>query len=124
MNKLTIGIIAAAILASGCTMRVADMTIGSTKNYNINSTKFVKGKRVTGEDKYPVILFPLGIPNVKTAMDNAIEQDGCAVALSDVVVSQLNHSFLFGSVGYRIEGDLVLDTAQPGCERASSVPRT
>lgn len=123
MQKSIIAITLAVVFASGCTMRVADMTIGSTKNYNINSTKFVKGKRVTGEDTYPVIIFPVGIPNVKAAMDNAIEQDKCAVALSDVVVSQLNHSFLFGSVGYRIEGDLVLDTAQPGCEQPAAIPR-
>lgn len=43
----------------------ADMTVGSTKNYNINGAKFVKGQRVKGEDTYPVILFPTGIPNVK-----------------------------------------------------------
>lgn len=115
MKKAALVVILGAIVASGCTVRVADMTVGSTKNYNINAAKFVKGKRVTGEDTYPVILFPLGIPNVKTAMDNAIEQDKCAVGLSDVVVSQLNHSFLVGKIGYRIEGDLIIDASQPGC---------
>lgn len=115
MNKAKLAMILGAIVMSGCTVRVADMTVGSTKNYNINAAKFVKGKRVTGEDTYPVILFPLGIPNVKTAMDNAIEQDKCAVGLSDVVVSQLNHSFLVGKIGYRIEGDLIIDATQPGC---------
>ncbi len=117
MNKTALAVIMGAVVASGCTVRVADMTVGSTKNYNINSAKFVKGKRVTGEDTYPVILFPLGIPNVKTAMDNAIEQDKCAVGLTDVVVSQLNHSFLVGTIGYRIEGDLIIDATQPGCDR-------
>lgn len=115
MKKAALALILGAVVVSGCTVRVADMTVGSTKNYNINAAKFVKGKRVTGEDTYPVILFPLGIPDVKTAMDNAIEQDKCAVALSDIVVSQLNHSFLVGSIGYRIEGNLVIDTTQPGC---------
>lgn len=115
MKNLALVTLAAAVMATGCTVRVADMTIGSTKNYNINSAEFVKGKRVIGEDTYPVILFPLGIPNVKSAMDDALEQDKCAVALTDLVVSQLNHSFLIGSIGYRIEGDLVLDTSQPGC---------
>lgn len=115
MKKAALALILGAVVVSGCTVRVADMTVGSTKNYNINAAKFVKGKRVTGEDTYPVILFPLGIPDVKTAMDNAIEQDKCAVALSDIVVSQLNDSFLVGSIGYRIEGNLVIDTTQPGC---------
>ena len=44
-------------------MRVADLTVGSTKNYDINSGPFIKGSRVTGEDLAPVILIPLGIPN-------------------------------------------------------------
>lgn len=81
--------------------------------------KFYKGKRVTAEDSYPVIIFPLGIPNVKTAADRAIEKDRCAVGLSDVVVTQLNHSFLFGKIGLRVEGNLVIDRSLPGCENAS-----
>ncbi|HHP5358594.1 hypothetical protein [Aeromonas rivipollensis] len=117
MKKLVaVSILSIAVL-SGCTVRVADMTVGSTKNYNINSAKFVKGKRVTGEDTYPVVLFPLGIPNVKTAMDRAIEQDKCAVGLTDVVVTQLNHSFLVGSIGFRVEGDQIIDTTLQGCEK-------
>jgi len=116
MKKAAIAMLLGAVVASGCTVRVADMTVASTKNYNINSSKFLKGKRVTGEDTYPVILFPTGIPNIKTAMDNAIQQDSCAVGLSDVVMSQLNHSFLVGKIGYRVEGDLIIDTSRQGCE--------
>ncbi|MDI3357001.1 hypothetical protein MO767_22000 [Pseudomonas sp. UYIF39] len=116
MKKALFVALVATILTTGCTIRVADMTVASTKNYNINSSKFVKGARVTGEDSYPVILFPTGIPNIKTAMDNAIQQDKCAVGLSDVVMSQLNHAFLVGSIGYRVEGDLIIDTTRAGCE--------
>ena len=115
MNKLALTLILGSLMVSGCTVRVADMTVGSTKKYNINSTEFIKGSRVTGEDTYPVILFPLGIPNMKTAIDKAIEKDGCAVGLSDLVISQLNHSFLIGSIGYRAEGNLIIDRGLPGC---------
>lgn len=119
MKKAAIAIILGAVIASGCTIRVADMTVGSTKNYNINSSKFIKGPRVTGEDRHPVIIFPIGIPNMKTAMDNAIEQDKCAVGLSDVVITSLHHSFLFGVIAARVEGNLIIDASQPGCaERA------
>ncbi|MDM5069776.1 hypothetical protein ACK345_01460 [Aeromonas rivipollensis] len=117
MKKLVAVSILSIAALSGCTVRVADMTVGSTKNYNINGAKFVKGKRVTGEDSYPVVLFPLGIPNVKTAMDRAIEQDKCTVGLTDVVVTQLNHAFLFGSIGLRVEGDQIIDTTLQGCEK-------
>jgi hypothetical protein len=118
MKKLML-IAAGVILLSGCTVRVADLTVASSKNYNLNSTKFVKGKRVTAEDSYPVILFPTGIPNVKTAIDRAIEQDRCAVGLTDMVVSQLNHAFIFGKIGVRVEGNLLLDRSVAGCENAS-----
>ncbi|WP_259678784.1 hypothetical protein, partial [Klebsiella pneumoniae] len=87
--KKVIALALGALLLSGCTVRVADLTVASTKNYNLNGGKFYKGKRVTAEDSYPVIIFPLGIPNVKTAADRAIEKDRCAVGLSDVVVTQL-----------------------------------
>ena len=117
MKKTILVAVLSSLVLSACTIRVADMTVGSTKNYNINSAKFVKGKRVTGEDTYPVILFPLGIPNVKTAMDRAIETDKCAVGLTDVVVTQLNHSFIFGSFGFRVQGDQIIDTTMPGCDR-------
>ncbi|WP_286776488.1 MULTISPECIES: hypothetical protein [Pseudomonas] len=117
MKKAVLAVIAAAAIVSGCTVRVADMTVASTKNYNLNSSKFVKGARVIGEDNYPVIIFPTGIPNMKTAMDHAIQKDECAVGLTDVVMSQLNHSFLFGMIGFRVEGDLIIDTSRPGCER-------
>ena len=43
MKKAVIAVLAATAVISGCTVRVADMTVASTKNYNINSSKFVKG---------------------------------------------------------------------------------
>ena len=115
MKKIFLAVVIGAEALSGCSIRVADMTVASTKNYNINAGKFTKGARVIGEDNYPVIIFPIGIPNMKTAMDNAIQKDRCAVGLSDVVMSQLNHSFLFGKIGYRVEGDLIIDNSLPGC---------
>jgi len=73
MKKLLVSVLAMSTIAfTGCSVRMADMTVASTKNYNLNSNQFVKGERVKGEDKVPVILFPLGIPNFKTAVDRAI----------------------------------------------------
>ncbi|SWL02301.1 Uncharacterised protein [Klebsiella pneumoniae] len=56
--KKVIALALGALLLSGCTVRVADLTVASTKNYNLNGGKFYKGKRVTAEDSYPVIIFP------------------------------------------------------------------
>lgn len=114
MKKMIAIMVCAAFLA-GCTARVGDLTAVSTKTYNLNGGKLYKGKRVTSEDTYPVVLFPIGIPSVKTAIDHAIEQDKCAVALSDVVVTQLNHAFIFGKIGVRVEGNLIMDPTKSGC---------
>lgn len=117
MKKIAAVVIGALVL-SGCAQRVADLTVASTKNYNLNGDKFVKGARVKGEDSKPVILFPMGIPNVKEAADLAIEQNKCAVALADVVITQYNYSFLVGKMGVIVEGDLILDQTLPGCASA------
>lgn len=118
MKKLLVSVLAMSTIAfTGCSVRMADMTVASTKNYNLNSNQFVKGERVKGEDKVTVILFPLGIPNFKTAVDRAIEKDRCAVALSDVVITQLNQAFIIGQIGYRVEGTQVIDRSQPECAK-------
>jgi len=115
------GIITAAIVSAliltGCSQRIADLTVASTKNFNLNSGQLVKGKRVTGVDTKAVILFPLGVPSVKEAADNAIEQDTCAVGLSDVAVDSEFFAFLVGYMKYKVEGDLILDKSRPGCSR-------
>lgn len=117
--KKALAVVVGVIMLAGCSSRVADLTVASTKNYNLNSNNFIKGARVTAEDAAPVVLFPLGIPNVKTAIDRAIEKNRCSVALSDVVVTQFNHSFLIGKFGFIVEGTEIIDRAQPGCENAS-----
>lgn len=118
MKKLLVLALTASTLTfTGCAIRMADMTIASTKNYNLNSNQFVKGQRVIGEDKVPVVLLPLGIPNFKTAIDKAIEKNRCAVALSDVVITQLNQAFIFGQIGYRVEGTQIIDHSQPECNK-------
>ncbi len=63
--KKVIALALGALLLSGCTVRVADLTVASTKNYNLNGGKFYKGKRVTAEDSYPVIIFLLASRTLK-----------------------------------------------------------
>ncbi len=118
MKNVTVALLAILAL-SGCSQRVADLTVASTKNMNLNSDGFVTGERVEGEDMVPVVLFPFGIPQVKEATDKAIENNHCAVGLTDVVVTQKNHAFLFllGAIGFSVEGNLVIDANKPGCEQ-------
>ncbi|MCY1465836.1 hypothetical protein D9M71_840340 [compost metagenome] len=67
-----------------------------------------------------MVLIPLGQPNVKEAIDRAVEKERCAVGLSNVVINQEFFSFFFGYVRYNVEGDLILDRAQPGCGSVAS----
>ncbi|MGY0216243.1 hypothetical protein ACWJJH_02520 [Endozoicomonadaceae bacterium StTr2] len=120
MKKLIAGLaIASTFLMTGCATRVADLTVASTKNANLNSDKFVTGPRVVGDDtKYIITFIPTGIPSVKEAVDKAIEKDHCAVALSDMAMD--HESFyipmIFGFERFKAEGNLVIDRALPGCE--------
>lgn len=104
--------IAMAILTTGCvtrTYRVGDFTILSTKNVNLDSGKMVHRERVSNEESAnndePLY--------IKDAIDHAIDQDPCAVALSDVVVYHLRGPF---TQSWKVEGNKVIDLGRHGCE--------
>lgn len=94
---------------------MADCTIASTKN--VDFEKLSKAKlgtsRTSGEDsKLIIIVIPAGIPNLKTAIDKAIEAVPGCLALADVAV--YNKGFyiplLIGSSGYVVEGTPLLES--------------
>lgn len=89
----------------GCTQRILDFTVLSSKNTEMRVPDAAKGERVTGMDSVPVILFPLGTPSVKEAVDRAIEKAGPEYdALIDGVLYYKNVSFIFGTLKYVVEG--------------------
>lgn len=106
MRKVFVNVLLACLVVSfltGCTIRIVDFTVISTKNVKVPTV--AKGKRVTGEDCVVVFLFPLGIPNMKEAIDEAIEGAGPEYdALVDGVVYSINRSFLIGQTCYKVEG--------------------
>ena len=58
----------------GCSERIGDFTLISTKNVDIGGKYKKLDERYTGEDSRGDILgIPLGMPNLKTAVDNCIE---------------------------------------------------
>lgn len=80
---------------AGCTMRLVDFTVISSKNVQV-PTK-AKGQRVQGED---CAFF--SVPNLKEAMDRAIESSGANYdALVDGVVYQ---KYFFFFTCFRVEG--------------------
>jgi hypothetical protein len=82
---------------------MVDFTVISSKNVKVPSK--ARGSRVSAQDCVPVIFFPLGIPNMKEAIDRAIEGAGPDYdALVDGVVYQINQSFILGQLCYKVEG--------------------
>ena len=100
-------------LLTGCSTRVGDFTVMSTKNMDFNNPDgFMTqpGRRVTGESiQHFAIIIPVSsAATMKGAVDNAIERTPGAVGLSNVVLYQTGFwAILYGNGGYRVEGDPV-----------------
>jgi hypothetical protein len=91
-------------IIAGCTVRVTDFTVISTKNQQATAS-FAQGPRTAGSDCVAVVFFPLGTPNLKSAIDNAIEHAGPGFdMLVDGVIYSHNNSFIFGSECYEVQG--------------------
>lgn len=111
--KLFIVIMLVAVV-SGCTTRLVDFTILSTKNVDLTrAATFERGNsRVEGKDTaYIIIFIPTGVPNVKEAIDRAIESVPGAVALVDGVVSSnfFYFPYVYGQETYVVEGTPLID---------------
>ncbi len=119
MIKKFIYIVAAVLLCipvSGCVTRLVDFTIISTKNIDLaKGASFTRASaRATGEDIVSIIIIiPTGTPNIKTAIDRAIESVPGAVALLDGVLSQKTFyiPYIYGESGYVVEGTPLIDPA-------------
>lgn len=96
---------------SGCVQRLTDFTIISSKNVDLSKgADFIRGdSRVEGEDTKPIIVFPVGIPNAKEALDNAIQSVPGCVGLLDGVLEHEYFSFIFGYNTFRVKGTCLLD---------------
>jgi len=89
MKMVTLLLLAGVLLAGGCSQRLGDFTVLSTKNVDLSnfSTQTAKGlDRVRGEDVgHIIICFPNKIPTFKEAVDIALEENN-AYMLSDAVL--------------------------------------
>ncbi len=106
VKKITlVGLIGAflALSLNGCTQRIIDFTVISSKNVTLKVDK--GAPRVEGIDEVVVFLIPFGVPNLKEAVDRAIESAGPEYdALIDGVVSYYQYAFIIGKIGYKVEG--------------------
>ncbi len=116
MRRIVLPLVAGCAIAalSGCAQRLIDFTIISTKNVDLSKAgTFTRAKeRVQGEDLVHIIIFiPTGVPNMKEAVDRAIEKVPGGVALVDGVLSHRGWWILYGQQAYVIEGTPLVDPA-------------
>ena len=99
-----------AILASafiGCTQRIGDFTLISTKNVDIGGKYKKLDGRFVGEDKRGEIIgIPLGLPNLKTAVDNCIENGKGELVTNAVLDFSYWTAILYGERKYTVTGDV------------------
>ena len=118
MKKIVLCSAAILIALSSCTHRLTDFTVISTKNMPIGSgqpSNIVKAdKRVVGKDgKLMILGIPLGTPNLKQAIDNAIESYPGASGLADGVVKSTGwFALLVGKTGYKVEGTPIYESKE------------
>jgi hypothetical protein len=94
---------------SGCTTRLTDFTVISTKNVDFTQLSRARrgATRVRGDDvAHIIIIFPTKIPNLKEAIDRTIESSPGAVGLVDGVVYQrvFYIPYIYGQTAYVVEG--------------------
>ena len=77
-----------SLIVSGCSTRIADLTLVSTKNIDLMNTQLDsrQGRRQKGEDCKIVLLgiIPLGLPNLEEAVDKALEAGGGNIMVDQV----------------------------------------
>ena len=103
-------------LTVGCTVRYGDFTMLSSKNIDLSRMATFKRSpdRVKGEDSALIIIFiPTGVPNMKQALDRAIENVPGAVALVDGVLYR-SWWFIIGQSSFIIEGTPLIDPSLAG----------
>jgi hypothetical protein len=109
--------VCATLMLSACSQRMVDFTMISSKNVDLSrAANFERGSgRIRGEDIKPIIiLFPMGEPSAKEAMDNAIESVPGAVGLMDGVIT--SHwwyiPYVYGQFSVEVEGTPLIDPTQ------------
>lgn len=109
MKKTLFCLSAMLLMLSSCTHRLTDFTVISTRNVPIGTepVDLAKAdKRVNGVDKISIVLgIPFGSPNMKEAIDKALDKYPGAVGLADgVIKAKYWTCFFYGQSSYVVEG--------------------
>lgn len=104
-----LGLLACAVLSSGCATRLGDLTILSTKN--VASVANVVERGVEGRDCISMLLFiPISgrlNPTIDEAMDDAMSRVPKGNIMTDVALyADLLFTFVYNRACYRVKGDV------------------
>jgi hypothetical protein len=114
----------AALLCIGCTQRLGDFTLISTKNVDLSdaSIDVKKGRRVTGEDcRFIALFIPLGEPSIKEAVDDALEKGNGNLLVDQVTfVRSWYVPLIVGESCYVAEGTAVHVIARARTDNSAS----
>jgi len=107
-----LGVVAAgavAVAAVACTQRLGDLTVASTKNIMISSfnPNSMRSTRAEGRDcKAMILMIPTGVPNIESAIDNALSRAGNANFMTDAVItSKFWTAIVYGQTCYLVTGN-------------------
>jgi len=99
------------LIFTGCTTRIADLTLVSTKNIDLSDARLdiTKGKRTKGEScRYWLLgLIPLGVPNLQEAVDDALEKGGGNIMVDQVTYQKGVYFILASQVCLEVEGTVL-----------------
>lgn len=106
-------LLCAGVVGLGCTTRIADLTLVSTKNIDLSNATFDirSGTRVTGSD---CRIAPLGlqfsIPTLEGAVDDALEKGNGNVMVDQVTYLSNYFYFIVTQSCIRAEGTVLNTT--------------
>ena len=106
---------AMSLTMMGCTQRLGDLSVVSTRNVTLDRVdldQLPQVRGITGEDsRWVALCIPLGRPNLKDAVDDALNKGGGDVMV-DVVMHRRNWWFLIGEDAIQVKGTVVKTRGQ------------
>jgi hypothetical protein len=102
-----VAVAVAVVALTGCSRRVLDFTVISSKNVSMKVDQQGIGPRTEGVDHvWWLLTIPLGTPQLKQAVDRAIENAGPQYdALIDgVIYSEAYYYLITGKSGFKVVG--------------------
>jgi hypothetical protein len=100
----------ACLFLTGCSHNLGDFTLISSKNVNLadfsNAKAEETGEKTRGEDCQHIIVFvPTGVPNMKTAVDRALEsKDAYMLTNARLTSSFFYIPYIYGQEKYIVTG--------------------